>query len=61
MGLIGISLNCEVIMDKKKEKTSKKKEDNLTPAFKALLGQLDDEEWQIVTFEVEEDEDVWKF
>ncbi len=57
MGLIGISLNCEVIMDKKKEKTSKKKEDNLTPAFKALLGQLDDEEWQIVTFEVEEDEE----
>ncbi len=44
-------------MDKKKEKTSKKKEDNLTPAFKALLGQLDDEEWQIVTFEVEEDEE----
>ncbi len=57
MGLIGISLNCEVIMDKKKEKTSKKKEDNLTPAFKALLGQLDDEEWQIVTFEVEEDDE----
>lgn len=57
MGLIGISLNCEVIMDKKKEKTSKKKEDNLTSAFKALLGQLDDEEWQIVTFEVEEDEE----
>lgn len=57
MGLIGISLNCEVIMDKKKEKTSKKKEDNLTPAFKALLGQLDDEEWQIVTFEVEENEE----
>ena len=57
MGLIGISLNCEVIMDKKKEKTSKKKEDNLTPAFKALLGQRDDEEWQIVTFEVEEDEE----
>ncbi len=44
-------------MDKKKEKPSKKKEDNLTPAFKALLGQLDDEEWQIVTFEVEEDEE----
>ena len=57
MGLIGISLNCEVIMDKKKEKPSKKKEDNLTPAFKALLGQLDVEEWQIVTFEVEEDEE----
>lgn len=43
-------------MRNKKEKPPKKKEDNLAPAFKALLSQLDDEEWQIVTFEVEDDE-----
>lgn len=56
MGLVAISLSREGAMPKKKEKSPKMKEDNLTPAFKALLGRLDDEEWQIVTFEVEEEE-----
>ena len=43
-------------MKKKKGKSPKKKEDNLAPAFKALLEKVDGEDWQIVTFEVEDDE-----
>lgn len=39
-------------MTNEKGKSSKRKKDNLIPAFKALLANLDEEEWQIVTFEL---------
>ncbi len=39
-------------MPNDKQRGFKRKKDNLTPAFKALLDDLDEEEWQIVTFEL---------
>lgn len=38
------------------QKKKKQKEDNFTPALKALLKEIDGEDWQIVTFEVADDE-----
>lgn len=43
-------------MRKNKEKPHKYRkepEDNFTPAFKALIDQLDGGGWQIITFEVD--------
>lgn len=39
-------------MPNDKQRGLKRKKDNLTPAFKALLDDLEEEEWQIVTFEL---------
>ncbi len=44
-------------MSNDKRKVLKRKIDNLTPAFKALLDDLDEEEWQIVTFELYDESD----
>ena len=41
----------------KPQKRNKDSEDNFTPAFKALIEQIDGGGWQIVTFEVNNKEE----
>ncbi len=39
-----------------KKKRKQNKEDNFTPALKALLKEIDGEDWQMVTFEIADDD-----